>query len=71
MNESNLVTKAISLTSLSDVAAACGVSYQAVRKWEKMGRLPRTEWLGETSHAKNIERITKGKVTRDQLLHLN
>lgn len=70
MNSSNLITKAIYLTSLSDVAASCQVSYQAVRKWEKNGRLPRTEWSGETSHAKNIERLTKGEVTREQLLRL-
>jgi len=69
MNQPNLVTLAISLTSLSCVAQACGVSYQSVRKWEKNGRLPRTEWTGETEHAANIERATCGQVTREQLLH--
>jgi hypothetical protein len=44
------------------------VSYQAVKKWEKAGRLPRTEWTGETNYSTVIERLTDGKVTRGDLL---
>lgn len=46
------------------------VSYQAVKKWEAKGRLPRTEWTGETGYAAAIELITEGKVTRAELLQL-
>lgn len=46
------------------------VSYQAVKKWEAKGRLPRTEWTGETAYAAAIELITGGKITRTELLAL-
>lgn len=46
------------------------VSYQAVKKWEAKGRLPRTEWTGETAYAAAIELITEGKVSRSELLAL-
>lgn len=67
----NPVTLAISLLGLSQVARACDVSYQAVRKWERQGRFPRTEWTGETDY---IPRVVKaatdaGKdLTRESLL---
>lgn len=32
----------------------CGVTGKAVRKWCKQGRLPRTEWTGETRYAEKI-----------------
>jgi DNA-binding transcriptional regulator YdaS (Cro superfamily) len=64
----NLITKAIALVGLQPLAKACGVSYQSVRKWEANGRLPRTEWTGETDHARAIEIATGGKVSRKQLL---
>jgi hypothetical protein len=44
------------------------VTYQAVRKWIARGRLPRTEWTGETQYAAAIESLTEGRVSRDQLL---
>lgn len=50
------------------VAKACGVTRRAVIKWVAAGHLPRTEWTGETEYADAIERLTEGKVTRDQLL---
>lgn len=46
------------------------VSYQAVKKWEAKGRLPRTEWTGETNYAAAIELITDGAVAKTQLLTL-
>lgn len=52
------------------MANECGVSYQSVRKWEKLGRLPRTEWTGETNYSESIERITGGKVSKVALLDL-
>jgi hypothetical protein len=64
----NLLTQAIALAGLGRLAKELGVSYQAIRKWEKAGRLPRTEWTGETDYASVIERLTEGKVTREALL---
>lgn len=71
MTKTNLITRAIEIAGLQQVAAACGVSYQAVRKWEASGRLPRTEWTGESRHAEAIERATGGQVSRERLLDLS
>ena len=35
-------------------AKACGVSRQAVDKWLARGQLPRTDYTGESAHAKAI-----------------
>lgn len=52
----NPVTRVIDKAgSVTAVAAVCGVSYQAIRKWEERGRLPRTEWTGETNYAEKLE----------------
>ena len=65
----NLVTQAVVIVGLRALARSCGVTYQAVRKWESRGRLPRTDWTGETSYASKIEEATKGVITREQLLY--
>jgi len=70
MKTQNLITKAIEIVGLYDLANTCGLSYQAVKKWEKAGRLPRTEWTGETSYSVKIEKATNGEVTREELLDL-
>lgn len=44
------------------------VTYQAVKKWAARGRLPRTEWTGESNYAAAIEQLTGGHVSRDRLL---
>lgn len=67
MNE-NLLTQAITLVGLGRLASELKVTYQAIRKWEKAGRLPRTEWTGETNYAGVIEKLTEGKVSRVALL---
>lgn len=46
------------------------VTYQAVKKWAARGRLPRTEWTGESHYAAAIEQITNGIVSQSDLLHL-
>jgi predicted site-specific integrase-resolvase len=66
----NLITEAIEIVGLQPLADGLGVTYQAIRKWEKAGRLPRTEWTGETNYAALIERLTKRRVTRKALLAL-
>lgn len=48
------ITEAIAAVGLQSLAKACGVTYQALRKWESRGRLPRTEWTGETNYAAAI-----------------
>lgn len=46
------------------------ITYQAVRKWAAQGRLPRTDWTGETDYAGAIERVTDGRLTKKDLLTL-
>jgi len=60
--------RAIDLIGLQKLAAELGITYQAVRKWQTRGRMPRTEWTGETDYARRIERLTGGKVTAVELL---
>lgn len=62
------MSRVIAIVGLSALARGLGVSYQAIRKWEKVGRLPRTEWTGETNYGTVIEKLTGGKVTRAALL---
>lgn len=69
----NLISVAIATVGLQSVALACGVSYQAVRKWESKGRLPRTEYTGETDYATRIaaacrEKDPASRMTRESLL---
>ena len=66
----NLISKAIEIVGICKLATACGVRYQSIYKWEAKGRVPRTDWTGETDYASRIEEATKGVVTRDQLLNL-
>jgi len=47
------------------------LSYQAVKKWIEKGRLPRTEWTGETHYAEAIESLTGGLVQRADLLKID
>jgi len=56
----NQITIAINKAgSPNIIAAICGLkSYQAVKKWEKNGKLPRTEWSGETNYAEKIYKKT-------------
>ena len=68
--QENLISKAIELTGLIPLANMCGVTPQALYKWEAKGRVPRTDWTGETDYARCIETATKGQITRDQLLNL-
>ena len=68
METKNLITEAIQIVGLAKLARACGVTYPAIRKWEQAGRLPRTEWTGETNYSSVICRETEGKITREQLL---
>lgn len=44
----NPISKAIEIVGLSKLAAGLGLTHQAVRKWEREQRLPRTDATGET-----------------------
>lgn len=68
MDIPNPLQAAIDQLGLTALARTCQVSHQAVRKWQRQGRMPRTEWTGETGYAPAIEEATGGKVTKDQLL---
>jgi DNA-binding transcriptional regulator YdaS (Cro superfamily) len=65
----NPITRAISdVGGVGRLATALGVTYQAIRKWERAGRLPRTDLTGETRYAAEIARVTRGHVSEDELL---
>lgn len=68
MDQPHPLKRAIELAGITALGRACGVSHQAVRKWEATGRMPRTEWTGETHYATAIARLCDGQVTREQLL---
>lgn len=60
--------RAISLVGLVKLARSLNLTHQAIRKWERAGRMPRTEWTGETAYSAQIEALTGSRVTRDELL---
>jgi len=74
----NLIQKAINdaggvtaFTKQLNSHIARPVTYQAVRKWAAQGKLPRTEWTGESHYANAIEivSIASGSpIARDELL---
>lgn len=68
MSTSNPLQVAIGIIGLAATARALGVTHQAVRKWERAGRMPRTEWTGETRYSEIIEEQTQRRVTKAQLL---
>lgn len=50
------------------VAKVCGVSVRAVYKWTASGRLPRTEYTGETQYAEKIAAAAGGAFSSQELL---
>ena len=68
MGMKNKITEAIEIVGLQPLAKELGLTYQAILKWQKSGQLPRTEWTGETNYSAVIERMTGGKVSKDDLL---
>ncbi|WP_088706301.1 hypothetical protein [Noviherbaspirillum denitrificans] len=67
------IKKAAEVLGVPVLASICSVSPVAVYKWLKKGRLPRTEWTGETNYAALIAEASKGtefECTREQLLQL-
>lgn len=65
----NILSRAIEkLGGVTKLARVCGVSYQAVRRWEKHKRLPRTELTGETDYANRIAKATGNKTHYQKLI---
>lgn len=62
------LSKAIELIGITDLAKGLGITYQAIRKWEAAGRLPRTEWTGETRYAEKIVELSGDRVSKEALL---
>lgn len=50
------------------VAKVCGISVRAVYKWLAAGRLPRTEYTGETQYAEKIAAAAGGAFSSQELL---
>lgn len=53
---------------VSAVANMLNISNRAVYKWLHKNELPRTEYTGETNYSATIEKETKGKVLKQNLL---
>lgn len=62
------LNKAIKLLGAYKIARICGVRGPSVYKWIANGRLPRTEWTGETMYAQKIADASNGEISKDALL---
>lgn len=58
----------LTTVGVSNTARISGISVRAIYKWIERGRLPRTEYTGETNYAERIETATNGLVTANELL---
>lgn len=67
MLQKHPLREAVNLVGLGVMAKALGLTGPAIRKWERAGRMPRTEWTGETCYCQHIEAMTHGRVTAAQL----
>lgn len=69
-NTSELLERAAEKAGgISALAAHLQVTYQAIRKWQKRNRMPRTEWTGETRYAEIIEELMQGEIPKAALLN--
>ncbi len=68
MSNSDPIEDAVSKVGLACLARELKLSHQAIRKWQRARRMPRTEWTGETKYSSLIEQLTGGAVTRAMLL---
>jgi len=66
MSRETLIKAVERAGGIKAVALACGLSYEAVRKWTKNG-LPRTEWTGETDYSGVIAAL-QSDYSQDDLL---
>lgn len=68
MTENHPLKEAVELVGLGPLAKSLGLTYPAIRKWQRAGRMPRTEWTGETTYSVQIQALTGGKVTVARLM---
>ena len=66
----NYIKQAVKYIGRSKLSKAVGVSQPAIIRWEDNGRLPRTEWTGETNYAEIIVKLSKGKFKKKELLKI-
>lgn len=66
----NIISEIIALHGYAKIGRACGVTPQAVRKWEAAGKLPLTEFSGETAHAEVLAKLSGGMTTPAKLRSL-
>lgn len=59
--------QAIACIGLARLARELALTPPALRKWQRAGRLPRTEWTGETSYAEKISALCEGSPSIEQL----
>lgn len=68
MVELHPIDVAIEKVGLAQLARELGVTPPAIRKWQRVGRMPRTEWTAETQYAQRIAHLCAGALTAEQLL---
>lgn len=59
--------KVINIIGLTNLSRELGISRQAIRKWQKNGHMPDSEYSGRTTYALTIEKLTDGLVTYEDL----
>jgi hypothetical protein len=70
----NPLQKAIDILGPYKIAKLVNLRGPSIYKWRESGRLPRTEWTGETNYADTIAKACSERgdidppITRDQLL---
>lgn len=62
------VAKAIEFFGRTKVSEITGVSRPAVRKWERNGYFPHTDYSGKTAHARKLVDASEGHFNIDDLL---
>lgn len=67
MSSTHPIEQAIEKVGLVKLASHLGRTHQAIRKWQRAGRLPRTEWTGETQYAERISSVCGGSPSVEQL----
>jgi hypothetical protein len=71
MTSPNIVTAIIRVAGIRPIARALGISHTTTQRWAVNGRLPYSDYTGETNYADVIVRIAAQygiKVTRENLL---
>tara|TARA_R110000796_G_C14322523_1_gene408024 strand:- start:249 stop:539 length:291 start_codon:yes stop_codon:yes gene_type:complete len=70
MKTLNPIELAVTIIKRSVLARALGLTPPAIKKWEKAGKMPRTEWTGETNYAAQMQKLSGGLVLKKDLLKI-